>query len=106
MEQVDLERVRQVAATPPIFIGGSVRSGTTLVQSLIDAHPEVHICYETGFAVDLLLAPDAHGLQPSTVIDRVIAHPGYRTLDLPFAPEQLRSLMLELEPRHPTDVVR
>lgn len=34
---------------PPIFIVGNGRSGTTLLELMLSAHPRIYICHEPGF---------------------------------------------------------
>lgn len=41
------------AATPPIFIIGCNRSGTTLMQFILDSHPDIGIAPETQFLTKL-----------------------------------------------------
>lgn len=41
---------------PPFFIVGCGRSGTTLLRSMLDAHPEVGVPLESLFIVDYLLS--------------------------------------------------
>src|ERR1700741_1031897 len=36
----------------PVFVGGCPRSGTTLVRTLLNAHPELAVPHETRFLVD------------------------------------------------------
>lgn len=38
----------------PVFIGGAVRSGTTLLADMLGCHPQVSPIYETEFLVNLL----------------------------------------------------
>ena len=39
--------------TSPVFVAGPSRSGTALVRSLLNGHPEIHIANETHFFDDL-----------------------------------------------------
>ena len=39
--------------TTPVFVAGPSRSGTALVRSLLNGHPDVHIASETHFFDDL-----------------------------------------------------
>jgi hypothetical protein len=40
-----------MASTRPVFIGGCPRSGTTLVRSMLDSHPDLGIPHETRFLI-------------------------------------------------------
>ncbi|MEA2123452.1 MAG: hypothetical protein QOI80_234 [Solirubrobacteraceae bacterium] len=39
------------STSPPVFVGGCPRSGTTLVRSILNAHPDLAIPHETRFVV-------------------------------------------------------
>ena len=42
-------RIKHAFSKPPVLVGGCARSGTTLLLSMIDAHPEIHgVPFETG----------------------------------------------------------
>ena len=42
--------------TPPIFLVGAERSGTTLLRLMLDSHPKLAWCNEFEYAVDLISA--------------------------------------------------
>ncbi|MFR9676024.1 sulfotransferase family protein [Streptomyces sp. TR06-5] len=39
------------AAGPPVFVGGCPRSGTTLLRTMLDSHPDLAVPHETQFVV-------------------------------------------------------
>src|SRR5215467_4166559 len=41
-----------VVWAPPVFVVGCPRSGTTLVQTMLDSHPRLSVLYEANFLVD------------------------------------------------------
>src|SRR3954447_14559523 len=64
----------------PIFLVGSVRSGTTLLRLMLDHHPEVAFLHEFGYAVDLLKGdawPAAHEFHRFLVADRIFQASGF-----------------------------
>jgi hypothetical protein len=78
MDRDDQGRLSESAAAgrrpgpPAHFIVGVPRSGTTLLRMQLDAHPDLAIPAETGFAlVVAALAPDAC---PKELLDEL----GYR----------------------------
>ena len=48
------EEGEQAGASPPIFVVGSMRSGSTMLRLIIDSHPNIAIGPETGFMRALL----------------------------------------------------
>jgi len=56
-------RIAASQLTPMPVIVGSPRSGTTLLRSMVDAHPEIAIPPETGFAVAVTQLPSDEGLR-------------------------------------------
>jgi Sulfotransferase family len=42
----------RAAADRPVFVGGCPRSGTTMVRSMLNSHPELAVPHETLFLVD------------------------------------------------------
>ena len=97
----DLELVREVAATPPIFIAGSMRSGTTLLQSIVSAHPEIDVVYETHFAADL-----PQGISSSAAINWLTTTSGYDRLHLPWDGAKVRDMLTRLGPTSAPEAVR
>lgn len=68
----------------PIFVVGCPRSGTTLVQTILDSHPDLCVIYEADFLVDVPLELDRC---PATA-DRALAsaeyHPNFRNRSADF----------------------
>lgn len=56
----------------PVFIGGSLRSGTTVLADLIGCHPEISPIYETDFVINLLKQVFGEGLDAGSP-DRIRA---------------------------------
>jgi hypothetical protein len=72
---------------PPFpFIVGCGRSGTTLVQALLDAHPEFAVPFESYFPVwfarHLERYERADGFALATFLDDVLAHESFRRWNL------------------------
>ena len=75
----ELSRLAAVAWSPPLFIVGCPRSGTTLLQTMLDSHPRLAVTYEADFLVDVplgLRSSVANAEQALTVAE---AHPNFRT---------------------------
>lgn len=43
------DRIAEYRKESPIFIVGNARSGTTLMQLMLTAHPKIYICFEISF---------------------------------------------------------
>ncbi|MBI3159824.1 MAG: sulfotransferase [Chloroflexi bacterium] len=69
-QPVELAQLRGLFPKPPILIGGCGRSGTTLLLSILGAHPHIHAIHEEMFAFfprPFRLRPllrHLHGLDP------------------------------------------
>jgi Sulfotransferase family len=73
---------------PYVFIVGCPRSGTTLFQRVVDAHPELAIIDETLWILRLYRRSEgvtADGLVTARVIDDLLADRRFARLDLPIA---------------------
>lgn len=68
---------------PPIFIVGNPRSGTTLMRTMLSAHPNIYITHETWFYIWQALADD--GVPASKLLDCYFDTFSYRWLRLPTA---------------------
>lgn len=66
--------------SPPFFIVGVGRSGTTLLMSMINAHPDVTMPPETHF-LRRQVVPD-HGVKPGEVEERLRSDEYFSRLDL------------------------
>jgi hypothetical protein len=71
---VSLEAV--VWATP-VFVVGCSRSGTTLVQTILDSHPRLSVIYEADFLVDVPLGLRSSLANASEALTLAEAHPNF-----------------------------
>jgi hypothetical protein len=69
-----------VSGTPPFFVVGCARSGTTLLRTMLDGHPRLAIPDESHFVVGL--APRWWRPGPEPTLDDVLAHPKVRAWDV------------------------
>jgi hypothetical protein len=76
----------QEAASGPIFVVGCPRSGTTLVQAILNAHPDVAIAPETHFAKRYLAGPS---MEPDRIVADLVASVEFR--DTGLDPDEFRS---------------
>src|SRR5713226_8954261 len=70
---------------PYVFIVGCPRSGTTLLQRMINAHPEIAITPESHWIPRLIeksWAATAEGTVTRKLIRRVITHPKFARLHI------------------------
>lgn len=75
----------------PVFIGGALRSGTTMLADLVGCHPDISPIYETDFVISLLemlfvqgreaTTPDRIRATMQTFLERV---PGMGTKKRPY----------------------
>lgn len=49
------ENLKTVVWAPPVFVVGCPRSGTTLVQTILDSHPHLSVLYEADALIDIPL---------------------------------------------------
>lgn len=66
----------------PIFVVGLPRSGTTLLSTILDAHPEIAISPETHFYTRCRPGSGGYVEDPADVLDCLLAQPGVRDMDL------------------------
>jgi hypothetical protein len=62
----------------PVFVVGCPRSGTTLVQTMLDSHPRLSVTYEADFLVDIPLGPRSSAANASKALTLAEAHPNSR----------------------------
>lgn len=94
---------------PPFpFIVGCGRSGTTLVQSLLDAHPQFAVPFESYFPVWFARHRARYerpgGFALSTFVDDVLAHDSFRRWNLD--PDWTRATITAAAPTTYADAVR
>lgn len=90
---VDLDEVRRVARSRPIFVCGNVRSGTTVLGLALSAHPAIDIVYETGLMVDLPLRPGPLPTTPEGLYDLFASHLALSLIHPEL--DEVRTLLLE-----------
>jgi hypothetical protein len=103
-EDLDVAAAAAAAKAPPVFIVGCPRSGTTLVQLMIDAHPDFAIPPELEFVAYVGLHPRAQSWSAEEALDRILAYPSYSLLGI--EPDAGRSLVRELRPEGTAGVIR
>ncbi len=72
---VDLE---EVVWASPVFVVGCPRSGTTLVQTMLDSHPRLSVLYEADFLVDIPLGLRSSLANASEAVTLAEVHPSFR----------------------------
>ena len=63
----------------PVFVVGCPRSGTTLVQTMLDSHPRLSVLYEADFLVDIPLGLRSSLANASKAVTLAEAHPSFGT---------------------------
>lgn len=76
--------VTGVRRNPYVFVVGCPRSGTTLLQRMLDHHPELAVANDTHF-IPRVLEPDQREDQPLTdeLVERVLTYRRFGRLGLP-----------------------
>jgi Sulfotransferase family len=72
--------VGRVSGRPPFFVVGCARSGTTLLRTMLDGHPQLAVPPESHFVVGLSPRWWRPGRRPT--LDDVLAHPKVRAWDV------------------------
>lgn len=70
---------------PYVFIVGCPRSGTTLLQRIVNSHPEIAVAPESHWIPRLYAKPWAateRGMISRKLVTRLLAHPKFRRLNL------------------------
>ncbi len=101
---MDPTAIQKIADTPPVFVFGSVRSGTTIVQAMLASHPELDCAYETAFPVDVGLSPRAQRAAPDQLLEAILGHPGF--MHLKIDPDELRLVVRALVPSSFAELTR
>jgi hypothetical protein len=70
--------LEEVVWASPVFVVGCPRSGTTLVQTLLDSHPRLNVLYEADFLVDIPLGLRSGLANASEAVTLAEAHPSFR----------------------------
>src|SRR3989442_11874656 len=72
---------RREGVNPYVFVVGCPRSGTTLLQRMLDAHPDLAIANDTHFIPRALGNDDGSDLS-APVIDRVVSYKRFARLGI------------------------
>lgn len=77
-----MTRLRPDPETAPIFVVGPSRSGTTLLRSLLNAHPRIHLTHEASFYLlpKMLVLP--RGYDATDWLEHYVQLPQFRYLNL------------------------
>ncbi len=100
-----------IVSVPPVFpfFVGCGRSGTTLLRSMFDAHPEVAIVYESAFVAKLGADADRYQGDEGLRTDRLLADLGRFPDSFPHfgvSEEELSQAWLDPVPHDYPDAVR
>jgi hypothetical protein len=78
-------RLEAVVWASPVFVVGCPRSGTTLVQTMLDSHPRICVTYEADFLIDIPLGLRSSLANAAQALRSAVAHPNFRTHDCDVA---------------------
>jgi len=84
---------------PYVFIVGAPRSGTTLLQRMVDAHPQIAITPETHWLASFFTRRKgltSDGLATPKLIRKLFAHPKFSRLG--FRPQELKKWLKAEQP--------
>jgi hypothetical protein len=70
--------LKAVVWASPVFVVGCPRSGTTLVQTILDSHPRLSVLYEANFLVDIPLGLQSGQANAPDALTLAKAHPNFR----------------------------
>lgn len=102
--ELDLATLKEIAARPPVFIIGCPRSGTTLLQVMLDTHRDLAVTHECDFIIDVAFDPRSHEWSLADQVERALAHPMFGRLGVEA--ETCRRIVDELRPSDYGAVVR
>lgn len=71
--------LEEIVWASPVFVVGCPRSGTTLVQTMLDSHPRLSVIYEADCLVDIPLGLRSSQANASEALRLAEAHPNIRT---------------------------
>ncbi len=71
--------LKAIVWASPVFVVGCPRSGTTLVQTMLDSHPCLSVLYEANFLVDIPLGLRSSLANASEALILAEAHPNSQT---------------------------
>jgi hypothetical protein len=86
---------------PYVFLVGCLRSGTTLLQRIVEAHPEIALIPETQWVprwYERRVGLTADGMVTPELGRRLGAHPRFARLQLD--PDRVEALILDGRPKH------
>lgn len=86
------------------MIVGCGRSGTTLLASMLDSHPEVAVPGETGFLLDVCRPARGRGRVVDVFLSRLLAEPRFQAWQLDQ--RTLADRLHEAQPARPVDALR
>src|SRR5919198_6361661 len=70
---------------PYVFIVGCPRSGTTLFQRIVDAHPDLAVIHETHWIVEFFekrVGVDDQGFVTPDLVPRIVQHRRFPRLEM------------------------
>ena len=82
--------------TSPVFVVGCPRSGTTLVQTMLDSHPRLSVLYEADSLVDIPLGLRSRLANASEALTLAEVYPNFRWSPLSFDARTARAVCREL----------
>lgn len=100
----DAKTVGEIAARPPVFVVGCPRSGTTLLQVMLDTHPGLSIAHEGDFVTDVAFDPRFGEWSLDESLERSLALERFQGLELDA--NDARKLVAELAPGSYAEVAR
>jgi hypothetical protein len=95
-----------LALNPHVFIVGATRSGTTLLQRIVDAHPQIAIIHEAHWLPRFYeqgVGVDGNGLATAEIVPKLVEHPRFGKLKIGRA--ELERLLASGDPLHYSDFV-
>jgi hypothetical protein len=91
---------------PYVFLVGCLRSGTTLLQRIVDAHPEIAVIHETQWVprwYERRVGLTQEGIVTSELVERLLTHRRFPRLELD--PDDVEALVDKGRPKHYSEFV-